>query len=478
MSKPKKKPAFPTRLAALLGGSALLIAALSLINLSPDLSHLDVSLGSGQELGNYYAVAERLKASAEDDEGTLRNLKSQGSVDNLTKLIAANDECEMHFAMVQDGVPAPKGHELELIARLPKSESVFILGRQAESLQRFADLRGMQVGVGPKGSGTDYLARTVFESETFAPLGLRLVNHELVEQIQLVKSGQLDLGIFVLDEDANLIREAMLGGMQMASFDHLDIIAREFDFIGHGRIGAGQYDPIRVVPAMDRRVLRVDTLIVGNDCASRTDTIALLTLLQKEFPNILQHNRDHGGSAFFPTSSSAQTFIVNGGPEWADTHVPWLVDIMPIGNWFYVIMGISILFNLMTSTHKFRLWRIDANRDRAQQVFRDLLGGTLTPAEINLLEPEDKPLQESQLTKIDAALAELDILRARCRKQENSPMVPMGQELAYRYQEEQMEQILTAVRGFRRRIDLAREEAGAESEPADTDATADADESS
>lgn len=477
MSKPKKKRRFPIRFAALMGGSLFLIAAVSLINLSPDLSHLDVSIVSGPKLGNYYDVAERLKASAASDDGALRNLESKGSVDNLKQLIAANDDCDMHFAMVQDGVPAPKGHGLELIARLPKSESVFLLGANASSIHRFADLRGMRVGIGPKGSGTDHLARSVLESGSLAPLGLALKNHELVGQLRLLRDGELDLGVFVLDEDASLIREAMLGGMQIASFAHLDIIARQFDFISHGRIGAGQYDPIRVIPEADRKVLRVDTLIVGNDCVSRTDTIALLTLLQREYPNLLQHNREHGGSAFFPSSSDAQTFVINGGPEWADTHVPWLVDIMPIGNWFYVIMGISILFNLMTSIHKFRLWRIDAVRERSQQVFRDLIGSRLTPAEINHLEPteEHRQLSRDQVTKIDGALAELDALRDRCRVQENSPMVPMGQELAYRYQEEQMEQVLTAVRDFRRRLDLARgvdpEEVVAEAESADQEAS-------
>lgn len=464
MSEPKKKGRFPTRLAALLGGSLLLVAAFSLVNLSPDLSHLDARLASGPELGNYYAVAERLQDSARQDKGTLTNLASKGSVDNLNRLIAAEGDCDMHFAMVQDGVPAPRGHDLELIARLPKSESVFILGRNASALHRFADLQGLRVGVGPQGSGTDHLARSIFESEDFVPLHLQLQNYELVEQLRLVREGSLDLGIFVLDEDASLIREAMRGGMQIASFAHLDIIARHFDFIGHGRIGAGQYDPIAVVPAEDRRILRVDTLIVGNDCASRTDTIALLSLLQREFPNILRHNRDHSGSAFFPASSAAQTFIINGGPEWADTHVPWLVDIMPIGNWFYVVMGISILFNLMTSTHKFRLWRIDANRERAQQVFREVLGSKLTPAEINELTPEASHLRPENIKKLDAALKELDILRDRCRVQENSAMVPMGQELSYRFQEEQMEQILTAVRDFRRRIDAARGESENESE--------------
>ncbi|MCP4448023.1 MAG: hypothetical protein GY811_22210 [Myxococcales bacterium] len=460
--KPKKKRGFPTRFATMLGASLLLIAALSLINLSPTLSHLDAELVSGPKTGNYHEITERLKQSADSQDGHLGNHVSNGTVDNLAQLIAQKDDCALDFAMVQDGIAPTLGHNLELIARLPKSESVFILGRSASNLARFEDMRGLRVGIGQTGSGTDHLARVILESEDFRPLNLQMQNYELHDQLARIKDGRLDLAVFVLDEDAKLIRNAMRDGLQMASFEHLNIIARQFDFISNGRIGAGQYDPIAVVPPVDRRVLRVDTLVVGNKCASRTETIALLSLLQREFPALLQHNKNYGGNAFFPTASAAHNYMANGGPEWADTHVPWLVDIMPISNWFYVVMAISILFNAMTSTHKFRLWRIDANRERAQQVFRELLGSRLTPPEILLLEPKAKHLETESITKLDEAIDDLDRLRDRCRVQENSAMVPMGQELAYRYQEEQMETTLTAVRVFRRKIDDARVDAGAE----------------
>lgn len=460
--KSKKKRGFPTRFAALVGGSLLLIAALSLINLSPTLSHLDAKLLSGPKSGNYHEVAEHLRKSARAQDGHLGNRESNGSVENLETLITEKDNCSVAFAMVQDGVAPSPDHDLELIARLPKSESVFILGKTASSLQRFADMRNLRVGIGPTGSGTDHLARSIFESRDFLPLGLQMQNFELSDQLLRIKDGRLDLAVFVLDEDATLVRTAMRDGLQMASFEHLDIIARHFDFVSHGRIGAGQYDPIAVVPPVDRRVLRVDTLIVGNKCASRTETIALLSLLQREFPSLLSHNKDQGGSAFFPTSPASHGYMANGGPEWADTHVPWLVDIMPLSNWFYVVMAISILFNVMTSAHKFRLWRIDANRERAQQVFRDLLGSRLTPPEMQSLVPSAKHLEPENITKIDQAIADLDELRDRCRVQENSAMVPMGHELAYRYQEEQMELTLTAARSFRRKIDDARIAAGAE----------------
>ncbi len=456
MSLPPKKRQFPTRFAALVGGSILLVAALSLINLSPDLSHIDLRLASGPMQGNYFAVGDKLRSAASSDSGTITNVETRGSVDNLSRLVDAQDSCDLQFALVQDGVPAPKNSKLELIARLPRSESVFILGRNATVLNNFESMRGMRVGIGPKGGGTDHLIRHIFETEDFVSLGLRFTNHPVEEQMAMARSGALDLAIFVLDEDAKLIRDAMRAGMQMAAFEHLDILARRFEFLSHGRIGAGQYDPINVVPSEDRRVLRVDTLLLGNGCASRTETIALLSLLQIEFPSILAHNRQRTGSTFFRSSSDAQEYFINGGAEWADTHVPWLVDIMPLGNWFYVIMAISILFNVMTSLHKFRLWRIDAIRDRNQQVFRDLLGAELTPADVYELTISPEHMHPDNITRIDNALQELDKLRARCRKQENSAMVPMGQEIVYRFQEEQIELSLNAMRDFRKRISIAK----------------------
>ena len=37
-----------------------------------------------------------------------------------------------------------------------------------------------------------------------------------------------------------------------------------------GTVFAGQFDPVRVLPSTATPVLRVDTLILGNGCASRT----------------------------------------------------------------------------------------------------------------------------------------------------------------------------------------------------------------
>ena len=47
----------------------------------------------------------------------------------------------------------------ELIGRLPRSESLVLVGRNADEIKSVQDLRGKRIGIGPTGSGTEYVAR-------------------------------------------------------------------------------------------------------------------------------------------------------------------------------------------------------------------------------------------------------------------------------------------------------------------------------
>jgi len=453
MSAETRVRRFPIRVLILVAVVALLVLAFALIDLSPDLDHLDTRVLSGPKQGNYYATTQRLGRSASRQHGSVMAAETAGSVDNLRRLADAADDCAAEFALVQDGVPGPEGSDLELIARLPRSESVFVIGPQADRLTRFAQLAGMRIGVGPARSGTDYVARTVFEDADFARLGLVLENHAYDDQLSLMQRSQLDLGVFVLDEDAALIRDAIRErGMQLASFEHLDVIARKYSFLWRGRIGAGQFDPVAVVPAVDKSVLRVDTMVVSNGCAGYAETIGMLMVLTEVFPGLLEHNKSGGRSEFFATSDTAARFFENNGPGFADLYVPWLVDILPLSSWFYFIMAISVLFNIGTGVHKFRLWRVDANRDKADDIVRAILGHGHTPDEIRDLEPAADLDRDAARREIDRALSLYDMLRMKCQVQANSMLVPMGQEGSYRFQEDQMEEMLTALRAFRRRL--------------------------
>ena len=345
------------RAALFIGGLLLLAVVLGRFDLQPNLARVNVSVLSGSEGGNYYAVVARLASEAKKNGGHIQNVISRGTVDNIERLAVARQGCHIQFALVQDGLDWPSG--LELVARLPQSESVFFLGRGADRIRTLADLRGLHIGIGPEGSGTARLARQVLESRDLASLGIRLTHHDLDEQLSLLQRGDLDLGVFVIDEDARMVENAVRDrGLAILNFPQADVIARRLPRVRTGRIDAGQYDSIRMLPPTDKTVLEVDALVISNGCARRSTTTGLLTLLARVFPDFLRRNQDTLNNTGLHLASASQHFLRGSGPDFATEHIPWAVDIMPLNNWLYAITAVSILMNLMGLWGRFRSARV------------------------------------------------------------------------------------------------------------------------
>jgi len=229
-------------------------------------------------------------------------------------------------------------------------------------------------------------------------------------------------------------------------FRHADVIARRLPQLRTGRIGAGQFDAVALLPKQDKRVLRVETLLLGNGCASRSQIIDLLALLSRQFPDFVRHNRDTPNTTGLALEGAAQDFFKHGGPELADEYAPWLVDLMPPANWAYVVMGVSLLFNAMGLGHRFLLWRIDVGRVALESRLARAFGAATTLGDLARAAPD------AERAQVAAELVdELSRLSARSRRYSLSLLVPMGEEMTYRYQEELIHQTLTALREYQRR---------------------------
>ena len=224
---------------------------------------------------------------------------------------------------------------------------------------------------------------------------MQLVTGALATQLEATRKGELDLTLVVIDEDAPLVTTAVRDqGLQIAGFAHIDVIARRIPHLRTGRIGAGQYEAVKVLPAQDKRVLRVETVVLGNRCASRSATIDMLNLLTRRFPDFVRHNKETPNTTGLEPSATARGFFERGGPELADEYAPWLVDVMPPANWAYVVMGVSLLFNAMGAGHRFRLWRIDDARVKLESELSPLFGQNVTLGDIANTAPSGKLRRE------------------------------------------------------------------------------------
>jgi TRAP-type uncharacterized transport system substrate-binding protein len=438
---------------------ALVALLVSRIDFARDMHRLDAGMLGGAKDGNYHTLVGELASLAANRAGRIQNLESAGSAENIARLVAARKgRCDVAFALVQDGSDFKSGgaDKLELVGRLPKAESVFFLGKDADKRVTLASLAGAKVGIGPEGSGVATLAGQLFALDDLAGLGIVPSHHSVADGLALAERGELDLAMVVIDEDAPLVTKAVREGrLQIAGLSNLDVVARRLPHFRTGRIGAGQYQAVKVLPAEDKRVLRVETLVVGNGCAGRSATIDLLSLLGARFPDFLRHNKDTPNATGLELTSSSKGFFEHGGPELADEFVPWLVDIMPPANWAYIVMAVSVLFNIMNAGHRFRLWRIDDARVKLESELSDLFGRGATLGDIQRTEISGALAQREARKKISALITRFEALGSRSRRQSLSMLVPMGQEMAYRYQEGVIDQTLAVLRAFLSRWDRA-----------------------
>ena len=148
----------------------------------------------------------------------------------------------------------------------------------------------------------------------------------------------------------------------------------------------------------------------------------------------------------------AQSFYKEEGPDLLGTYAPWAVDIMPLPTWIQIGVAISLLFSAMGMGHRFRLWRVDADRVKLESEIPGLFGAGTTLGAIAEMPVDPRHATPEARARIDALIARLSALAERCRRQSLSVLVPMGEEMSYRYQETLISDLITALRMYRDKL--------------------------
>ena len=166
----------------------------------------------------------------------------------------------------------------------------------------------------------------------------------------------------------------------------------------------------------------------------------------------MRDNHDTPNRTGLRLAPAARSYFNNEGPDLVGVHAPWVVDIMPTARWIQLILGFSLLSTAMSWWHQFRLWRIDANRVRIERAIPPLLGPGVTVGDIAEMPPSEQHGTPDARAQLDTIMNQLATLSERSRRQSQSVFVPMGQEMAYRYQESLIADLLHALRAFRDRL--------------------------
>ena len=431
------------RVPASAAGSGLVAGVAANFGIARDYGYLNASILTGSAGGYYHTLATRLAERAMRGNGKLSVLPTAGSVENVSRMTSGQDRCTEMFALIQDGTAVSTDARIELLGRLPEPESLLLLGRAGNGFQTFADLQGAAVGIGPEGSGTAHLMQQLFQDSDLQQLGLRFSHHALTEQAELVAQGKLDLAAFVMQEDAEFLRNLIRQhGLDIVAPNDLKGLIARYPWLSFGRIAAGRYDLVRPTPATDKEVAHLATLVVANSCARRADRVALLVLLGAELPGFVRTNPPGSvaPATVVPLAAEAQQFFPTGEPALADRYFPWLVNLLSPAYWIYLLMAATILFNALTGYSRFRLWRIDHAREKLETSLKQLVDPSNSHAQLREV-PADSLMAEPEKRAAAQAIHEqLLRLRDRCRRQTNSIVTPMGDEMFYRYQQSLIDQ--------------------------------------
>jgi len=287
-----------------------------------------------------------------------------------------------------------------------------------------------------------------------AELDIKLSTQPLDQQLAMLERGDLDLGAVVMEPDAALIVQAVRDRkLQIVDIASAESLAHRLSSARAGIIKAGYYDPVRGFPPTDKHVIQVDTLLIGNGCAKESVTQGVITAFTREFPDLIRVNREQANLTGLQFATAAQSYYDDQGPDRVGEYVPWLIDIMPTARWVQLIFVFSMLFGAQAVWHRFRLWRLDGERVRIEGEISRLFPPALTPAEIAEMKPEGRYRTPEMKARVHGLIAELEQFSGRCRRQSLSMLVPMGQEMNYRYQEGLVAEWLHALRKFRDKLD-------------------------
>jgi TRAP-type uncharacterized transport system substrate-binding protein len=435
----------------LLGVFVLVAVLFASFGRTPDLSHVKVAILSGSVDGNYHAIVERIRAEAQRRRAHVEDRPSAGSIENIARLHAARRTCDVQFALVQDGLSWPEDHTFQLIGRLPVPESFVVLGREADRIATVAALRGMRVGIGPEGSGTAYVGRQLIAQ--LSGLDLKVTTQPLQDQLAMLERGEIDLGAMVIDQNAQLLSTAVRDRkLQIVDIAGADALAHALPSARAGVIKAGYYDPVRNFPPTDKRVIQIDTLVISNGCARESATQGVITAITRVFPDFIGVNRERANATGLDYAPAARAYLDQQGPDRVGEYFPWVVDLMPTARWLQVVFAFSMLFGAQAVWHRFRLWRIDATRVGIESDLAQVFGPGVTPSDIRTMDREPRHRTPEARAALDRAIHDLVRLKARCRRQSLSMLVPMGQEMSYRLQEGLIADLADALRQFGARL--------------------------
>lgn len=319
-----------------------------------------VVLATGPERGAYDEFGKRYAAALQARGITVELRPTQGASENLRLLLDPESGVDVAFVQGGAGERARSQAESDALVSLGSlfHEPVWLFYReasaqrllQADRLTSLAQLRGWNLNVGARGSGSPALMRKLLEANRIDPGTISLSRLDPTPAVVALLAGELDALVFATAPESVLVQMLLqTPGIALFDFAQAEAYSRRFPFLHPVLLPRGVVDLAADLPASDVRLIAPTAGL-----AARRDTHpALVQLFVQAAADIhddagwFQHKGEFPkpSDTEWPLSKEAERFY-RSGPPVLQQHLPfWLANLVD-RMWVVLVSIIAILIPL------------------------------------------------------------------------------------------------------------------------------------
>lgn len=339
---------------------------------------------------------------------TLRVLPSEGSQENLKRLLDPNSKIDIGF--VQGGLAG--GLDIDGLVSLGSLfyEPLWVFYRNPKPISQLSELRGRRIAIGPEGSGTHALALALLKANGIGAEGTaQLTDLSGKAAASTLLAGKIDAVFMMSDSSVPESVGELLHAhdIRLFEFTQADSYIRRFRYLSELDLPPGTFDLGANIPASRIAMLAPTVELVAHaglhpalsdlliEAARDVHGRAGLLHAAGEFPAPLEHE--------YPISDDATRFY-KSGKSWSYRYMPfWLASVVD-RVLVVVIPALIVLVPALRVIPTIYSWRI---RTRIHRRYAELIAlerVTLGAA----TEAEREPLRR-RLEEIDKAVITLKI---------------------------------------------------------------------
>jgi TRAP-type uncharacterized transport system substrate-binding protein len=319
-------------------------------------------MSTGASGGGYEAFAAKYKPFLAAQGIDLRERPSAGAVENLKRLLDANEELDVAF--VQGGLGL--GSDADGLVSLGSfyHEPLWIFYRGKETLDQLVMLKGKRLAVGAEGSGTRKLALDLLEASGVPATDpkTKLVPLGGLAAVGALAKGEVDAAFLVGPAQSGAVWTAFYTpGVRLMSLVHADAYARRFPYLTRLVLPRGGIDLQRDIPAADVELVGTMATVVAR-AGTHPALVDLLLqaavqahggpgLFQRpgEFPNARQVD--------FPLSKEADRFY-KSGTRFLHRYLPFWLATLVERTIVLLVPLIAVVLPIMKFAPALYGWRI------------------------------------------------------------------------------------------------------------------------